>query len=42
MQATAAGDLTAFCNNCADVLRSYYNDCTDGVGVSTVDQGKLK
>ena len=41
MQANAGTDGTdTFCNDCANDLRDYYNACTDGVGVSTVDTSK--
>ena len=41
MQETAAVDGTdEFCEDCAPDLREYYNDCTDGVGVSDVDASK--
>ena len=41
MQGTAAGDTTQFCDDCADELRDFYNDCAeDGAGVDLVDSCK--
>ena len=32
--------VAQFCDDCAANLRSYYDDCFDGVGVDSVDLGK--
>ena len=40
--ATAATDATSFCQECGNTLISYYQACTNGVGVSTVKAGKQK
>ena len=32
----------AFCQECANSLISYYNDCANGAGVSTLQAGKPK
>ena len=41
MQGTAGVDGTdEFCDDCATDLKEYYNDCTGGVGVSSVDASK--
>ena len=39
---SAGSGTTAFCNDCANTLISYYNDCAKGVGVSAVQKGKPK
>ena len=36
----ASGGST-FCNNCASQLISYYNQCTNGVGVDAVNRRKF-
>ena len=34
-------DTTAFCNDCANKLISYYDDCVGGAGKAAVQQGKI-
>ena len=37
--ANSGGDTAAFCNECANTLISYYQDCAGGAGVAQVKQG---
>ena len=39
MLGTNTQDRTAFCNECGNQLISYYQDCTNGVGVDAVRAG---
>lgn len=36
---TASQNSTVFCNDCGNSLVSYYQDCTGGLGVDTVQRG---
>ena len=39
---TAGGGGGNFCDDCANQLISYYEDCTNGVGITGVWQSKLR
>ena len=39
LSSSAAGDVQTYCNNCANSLIRYFQDCARGVGVDAVKQG---
>ena len=39
LSSSAAGDVQTYCNNCANSLIRYFQDCAGGEGVDAVKRG---